>query len=272
VDRSKGEIMPNNARFAQFIENHKATLPILPAVHSTNVNNFGKIIDAGILTLSTCPCYNEDILYCFYGKPAYKITRAVEAATRLLGDATVSFVFDLSSLPTPHRSFALDTGASFGHRYDEYLPNGVLMEDFALPVATGSISKFVTAFFGDNKNYFVGRARRDISPAALDRVSESYEAIIQAAVSLNFDDRACTCELQFTEPISMHSARLMTIVVPDRLYDDVEVRKKIKVLGVKPIIYRFRFATPGERTGVIMEKLGDFYQSRGFFDQKKKRL
>ena len=139
------------------------------------------------------------------------------------------------------------------------------MEDFALPVATESLSKFVTAFFGDNENYFAGRARRDISPPALDRASESYRDIIQAPVARNFDDRACTCELQFKEPISMHSARLMTIVLPDRLYDDSEVREKLTSFGIKPIIYRMRCATPGERTSVIIERLDDFYKSHGFF-------
>jgi len=253
----------NNQRFVRFIGIHESAIPILPAVRTVNVNAFGAVTNSGSLEPVECPFYHESLLYFFYGKPAYKINRRVDAATRILGDAAVCFVFDLASMPVLRRSFALDTGAFFGKRYDEFLPNGIVMEDFRLPDGCEWFAKLVTAFFGNNRNYFVGQPKNDVKLPALDRTSEVYRSMMQTPVSVNFDDRACTCELQFNTSISIEKSRLLTIVMPDQLSEDPEVRKILESWNVKPLPYQMRRSTPGGRTEVIIERLGDYYKANG---------
>ncbi len=137
------------------------------------------------------------------------------------------------------------------------------MEDFRLPNDCEWPAKLVAAFFGKNNNYFVGQPKKDVNLSALDRASEIYRSMMQTVVSVNFDDRACTCELQFNTSISIETARLLTIVMPDRLCEEPEVKEKLKLWNVMPLPYRMRRSTPGGWTEVIIERLGDYYKANG---------
>ena len=244
-------------RFARFVGRHEAAQPLLPAVRITNVVGFGKALDCRTLKLN-----DEGLLYFFYGKPSFKISKKHSIPTKILGDAAVCFVLDLSSLPEIHRAFALDTGAYHGKRYDNYLPNGLLLADFELPVGAQSLQQLVRAFFGDNERYYSGHAKADLTLDALDHASEVYANIIRSAVSSGLDERACSCELQFNQPIELLRECLITIIMPGLLYDDPEVKKFVTEVGIIPILYRFKRASPDERTEVVYEKLGDFYEQR----------
>jgi hypothetical protein len=252
---SSGMLTKSPNRFAAFIKRHPADQPKLPAVRTTNVVGFGKILDARELRPN-----EEGLLYFFYGKPSFKIPKRHSVPTRILGDAAVCFVFDLTTLPEIHRIFALDTGAYHGKRYDNYLPNGVLLSDFELPIHPETLQQLVSAFFGSNVNYYEGVAKESLKLDALDRASEVYANIVRSAVS-ELDERACTCELQFKQSILLSTARLVTVIIPSRLWDEAEVKTFFHDLGVKPILYRFRRAKPEERTEVIYEKLGEYYES-----------
>jgi hypothetical protein len=61
-------------------------------------------------------------------------------------------------------------------------------------------------------------------------------------------------------PITITAANLSTVVIPDLLFDDSEVRRACKKWGVKPVLYRMRRARPDERSEIINEKLGDFHE------------
>jgi hypothetical protein len=167
--------------------------------------------------------------------------------------------------------FAFDTGAYFGERYDNYLPNGLLIADFELPAEHEMLLQLVTAFFGNDRNYYDGVAKDSLSIPALDRASEVYANIIRSSVSEDFDERACTCELQFDEPISLTKSNLITIIMPGVLYDDPEVRRIVSVeLEILPVVYRFKRAKPEERTEVIYQKLGEFYEiGQNYFESSR---
>jgi hypothetical protein len=249
------------SRFIAFVKQHVAVAPLLPAVRITNVVGFDKIVEVRELVLS-----EEKLLYFFYGKPSYKIPKKYSVPTKLMGDAAVCFVFDLLSLPELHKVFAFDTGAYYGERYDKYLPNGLQIADFELPAEHQTLLQLVTAFFGDNRNYYNGVAKNDLAIPALDTASEVYAAIIRSSVSEDFDERSCTCELQFDKPISLSTAKLITIIMPGLAYDDPEVKRIVNVeLRIKPLVYRFKKAKPEERTEVIYEKLGEYYESCQLF-------
>jgi hypothetical protein len=236
---------------------------MLPAVHVTSVTAFGSVLEEGVLNLHQCKFYKEDLCYFFYGKPAYRIRSGGDAATRILGNAAVCFLFDLSLMPRVHRAFAFDTGAYFGERYDDFLPDGMKMDDFGLPSDCKWLGRLVSTFFGKNEDYYRGEPKPRIAPPALDRASEVYKSVIQCATSAVFDDRACTCEIQFNEPISLEGNGLLAVVIPDQLFDDPEVRGAFEKWKIKPILYRMHRARSEERSEVIYQKIWDLYEDTG---------
>lgn len=214
--------------FHKFIAGHERALPFLPIVHTTTVTRFGEILQTNKLRLTVCKYYKKKLLYMFYGKPAYRLRRGSDdLITRLLADAAVCFVLNAIKGPDMHRAFALDTGASFGHRYDDYLPQGVSIDDFEIAANPDTVAKLVKAFFGENEKYVNGSSRRDIKISALDRVSEVYNAIASSTVS-PFDERACTCELQYDAELEINKDLTHTVVMPDVLFGERQVQKKMK--------------------------------------------
>lgn len=256
--------MTVNERFKKFLGSADRTNPILPAVHTTTVTSFGQILDSGVISLTECKYYHEDLLYFFYGKPAYKISSKNDPPTKIVGDAAVTFVFAINKLPEIHRSFAFDTGACFGSRYDELLPVGVCVEDFELDGDPVTFAQFVATFFGKNRDYYVGEPRVKPFPSPLDVVSNAVRDITSSVSSNGFDERACTCEIQFKNEVQIHASEVITVILPDILFDDAEVRIALKKWNVKPILYRMKRAIPSERTEVIAERLGDFYEEEGY--------
>jgi len=242
---------------------HEAALPFLPGVHTTNGSSFNEILQYNKLRLKVCTYYQKPLLYLFYGKPAYRLQRGSNLSTRLSGDAAVCFVLNTTKLPDMHRAFALDTGASFGNRYDDYLPQGVSIDDFEIAANPVSVAKLVKAFFDENERYVNGSAKESIKFSPLDVVSDVYKAIASSTVS-TFDDRACTCELQYDAELEINKDTIHTVVIPDMLFGETRIQKKMREWGVKPITYRFRRAKPEDRTEVICEKLGDYYEAEGF--------
>jgi hypothetical protein len=181
----------------------------------------------------------------------------------------VCFVLNVTKLPNAHRVFALDTGASFRNRYKTYFQGGVSIDDFELDPSSNdptsnSAAKLVKAFFGKNKNYFLGNAKHNIRIPGLDVLSDVYKAIATAVVSTSFDERARTCELKYGVDVEINSASLYTIIMPDRLWGDSRCKKKMKDWGVKPILYMYRSGLPGDRTEIVFEKLGEYYGRKRF--------
>jgi hypothetical protein len=113
-----------------------------------------------------------------------------------------------------HRVFALDTGAAFGNRYDDHLPGKVSINDFEMEAHCNSAAKLVSAFFGNNEKYVDGIAKGDIEISGLDVISDAYKAIATTVVSTEFDERACTCELQYEVEIELNKDSVRSIVMP----------------------------------------------------------
>lgn len=256
--------MPN-PHFIEFVLRNQGALPPLPLVHTTNGVAFGEILNSGTLSVRMCTVYKTHLCYLFYGKPTYQIRRGNEITTRLLGDAAVCFVLKPSSIRL-FRVFAFDTGAFHGHRYDDFMPNGITIDDFEItPASLPNIASFVGAFFESNRKYYDGEISCTCEPSRLDHVSEVFIALATAHVVKRFDERSCSCEVQTETNIPINSDTIENIVMPHLLADEPAVMRACAQWGIKPILYRFRRAAPESRTEVICEKLGDFYERKGYF-------
>ena len=247
-------------RFIEFLDHSASVFPILPAVHTTNVAAFGDILDQNKFSVRHCKVYRTPLCYLFYGKPSYQIRKKTPGASRILGDAAVCFVLRIDALPKLARLFAVDTGAYFGHRYDDYLPGGICIDDFEMPATVAYLSRLVGAIYGSNEAYYHGEPNNSVNISPLDRVSEVLSGLCAASFSGSFDERCCSCEIQIDCDIQLESSILETIVVPAKLLDDPLVLDACRNRwNIKPICYRFKRATPEARTEVICEKLGDYY-------------
>jgi hypothetical protein len=176
----------------------------------------------------------------------------------------VCFVLNTTKLPNVHRVFALDTGASIGKRYADYFPRGVSIDDFELDADCNSGAKLVKAFFHKNEKYLRGVVKSNIRISGLDIVSDVYKGILSTTVSRSFDERACTCELQYAAELEINRESVHSIVLPDVMNGEPRFKEKMKEWGVKPITYMFRRGKPQDRTEVIFEKLGHYYKKKSF--------
>jgi hypothetical protein len=94
-------------------------------------------------------------------------------------------------------------------------------------------------------------------------ISDAYKAIATTVVSTEFDERACTCELQYAVEIELNKDSVRCIVMPHIMGGERWVQEKMSEWGVQPILYRFVRAESGERTAVIFEKLIAYYKTNG---------
>ena len=253
-----------NSIFRQFIENHEPAMPLLPAVHTTWGAKVITILATNRLMLKPCDNYKMDLVYLFYGKPVYKLVRDGNPTTIVRSDAAVCFVLNTDKLPKAHRIFALDTGAWFKNRYNEFLGGQLSINDFEMETDCNSAAKLVTAFFGQNQEYVLGRSKSEITIRGLDVVSDTYKAIASAAASGNFDERACTCELQYAVELELDEASVRTVIMPDIFSGDELVQNTLDEWNIKPITYEWVRAKPEERTIEIYAKLREYYRANGF--------
>jgi hypothetical protein len=165
-------------------------------------------------------------------------------------------------MPTIKNLFAIDTGAYFNNRYDEFIPTGLSVNDFALPPNKDIPARMVRAFFKTNGQYYDGILRSDLDISPLDQISQAILNLSRTVASDKFDERVASFELQFDKELDLTTCRIISLVMPAPLFDAPEVKEACrKRWNVKPILYRFRRSTMESRTEIIYEKLGQFYET-----------
>ena len=51
--------------------------PVLPLMHSTTCENAENILENNLLSATHCGVFGTDLLYFFYGKPAYRVSSKI---------------------------------------------------------------------------------------------------------------------------------------------------------------------------------------------------
>jgi hypothetical protein len=98
-------------RLKKFIDEQEVRTRSLPLVHSTNAYCFADVVSDDFIRPEFCDHFQQNIVYLFYGRPAYRSENA--EFTDLSFSWPIVFVFDPEKIKDIKAVFPFDTGAFF---------------------------------------------------------------------------------------------------------------------------------------------------------------
>ena len=224
-------------RLRKFLAAHAAAPGALPLTHITRAYSFDEMLEGEALEPSHCDVFKEPLIYLFYGRPAYRAKLGNNA--RLEFEWPVVFIFHPDKISSIKRLFPFDTGAFSIGLYESFFDRKARLDDFSLEPSLEAARTVVSAFYVDQKEYFLGSTRKNIDlPIRQFEAQGLFELArlpgdqSQATKSGGRDERSSAIEIQVSEPIAFKDA-LLAIVLPEAYLDDAEVKAALSRWGVQ---------------------------------------
>ena len=124
----------------------------LPFIHSCEGFLGEEIVKEDELKTTVCPVFKKELLYFFYGKPAYYVAdKETNSRTDELY-CPCCFILDETKIKI-NTVYPFDSGGFMGKRYHDFFHDRMNIDNYALNTDLESIQKFVDVFFNDNDNY-----------------------------------------------------------------------------------------------------------------------
>jgi hypothetical protein len=190
-----------------------------------------------------CKVFGEPLAYFFYGRPAYRISG--DGAIKVEAACPYCFVFKSSLINQAKALFAFDTGAFDRRLYKHILMEEMNLEDFSLEQDRNRPNRIIASVFGSRRAYFEGDTSKIKSPEAL---AEAWEFHARAYLHLlaspgrnEPDDRICSIEVLFGEPIPL-AGNALAVVVPHTVWDEdrhAPWLEKLQSMGIAVTPYIF---------------------------------
>jgi hypothetical protein len=214
-----------------------------------------------------CPVYHEHLLYFFYGRPAYRPYGNV-LSTSQASFRPICLIFHSKAISEIIRTMPLDSGAFHGGLFSRYLSPKMTRENFEIHGGCDGAARFVSAFFGTNRNYYLGRIRANLSLRSTDLVAQTYCSIVSDSGITEVDDRRSTIELQISIPVNISSSNLAAIAIPEAfLEDDDELARIINEEWQADIIeYDIYADRPKADVREVMSRVKDYLTRKGYLD------
>ncbi|MEZ0604930.1 hypothetical protein ACAX43_22605 [Paraburkholderia sp. IW21] len=220
-------------------------------VHTTNALALRTILKSGVLSPQQCPVFKAPLTYMFYGRPAYRFKGHVYMQQSFA--SPVVLVFKEEVLALSSRLFPFDTGAFDGGRYKKWLDEQMKLDSFEYPTNNDMQGRHVTAFYGENSNYWHGDGI-EIKGIAGEFEVEVVKSMIQAAPSEgDADDRRLSIELIIKDEIPMTSDYVEAMLIPTTLADADFVRKFKNEVGLHVMQYRASKNKPAIEYQALLE-------------------
>lgn len=233
-------------------------------VHCTSAASSMRVLTERALKPTKCPVYGTDLLYLFYGRPAYKPGQGI-VASGLLELAPVCLILDPAVLASAVRILPFDSGGF--SRYSNLLGPGLQMPEFELGRDASAPMRLVHAFYETNSNYYEQKPtlRGDTLPLSK-LAARGYARLIGDVSIRDVDDRCGTVEVQFDAPIGLASA-LKAIVGPTAMFDDPDVQAVLaECPDAVPLTYKIYGRTEASILAQsVYEKVETFLANEGVF-------
>lgn len=167
----------------------------LPLTHTTDAYDLRDILAGGSITPRPCPVFNRDLIYTFYGRPAYRKNGNVQA-NNIAAYAPIILVLDPKCSEEGSMLFPFDSGAFRSEFYDDVRHHKMRVEDFGLHPSYERIGKLIGCFYGSNLAYF---DQKPIAPelSSMDYEGHTYSHLINSRGKNERDDRSASLELIF---------------------------------------------------------------------------
>lgn len=232
-------------------------------MHSTSVATGAAILVAGELRTRPCTEYvGEDLLYLFYGRPAFKPLPGL-LPSGIDEHLPMCLILDPSLLNDAIRILPFDSGGY--SRYSAHIGADLLRPDFELGPGREVPMRLVRAFFETNRNYYHQTPTAEETSIPLrHRAARAFARLARDTALADDDDRRSTIEIQITRAVPLARA-LKAVVAPPVLLSDEEVAS---VLDLMPEVRRITYNTYGRQqpsayVGSLYDHVARFLVSEG---------
>jgi hypothetical protein len=207
----------SGSRFWTWLKDVEPFPKTLAWCHTTDAYALRDIISAGEFCPEPCAVFSEDLIYFFYGRPAYR--KQSDSSFHVSGRAPVIVVLEPSLVTLGKRMFPFDTGAFASNRYSTWMHASMRLVDFGLDCPSDAPQRHVTSFFGTNEKYLRQQAK---IPEVAYKGEFEVECLVALLTDRNIklaDDRRTALELQTDQVVPFAHPTVRGLVVPDELLD-----------------------------------------------------
>lgn len=251
------------SRLWQWLQKVKPYPKSLAWCHTTDAYRLRSIIETGLFTPNHCRVFDENLLYFFYGRPAFR--KEEDQQFRLSSRAPVVVILSPDLIDEGKRLFPFDTGA-FEDRYRKWMHPSMKLCDFELACSGDEPQRHVAAFFGTNTDYLRLKYCNPPLPYKGEFEVESIVELLKDPDTGVADDRRMAMELQVGDKVKFDTSSIWALIVPDELLQApffVDFRNGIGI-GVELITYEIvPLRKAGHYQGLLEEKASSMQKSRG---------
>lgn len=240
---------------------------MLPMIHTTTSYNISSIKDTNELKPTLCNVFNEDLLYLFVGRPAYK--RKDTGSQAEYWELPCCFIFDELVGAQFKKVYPFDSGAFLQKRYPEYI--GMMPVSAFESNNNAAPSRIISAFFGSADRYFSGKAKdvdqfeAEFDLGVLETEVRALRRLAGDGTPTNFDDRRFTIEVHLDQKIDFSNSPPSAVVLPSIYLRDEEIKNKIvDEWQALPITYEVFSLSLSAYDGIVYSKVKDYLKMKKF--------
>lgn len=258
-----------DTNFSKFVLKANKELNPLPLVHTTEASLFRKILEEHKIDAINCDRFGENLIYFFYGRPAYVINPDMQPTTLSAYDP-VCFLLKPLSIKTVKRIYPFDSGAFKSDLLTKYFTRNTNLDDFLIDPNSAEpgcipyheiIVRLVSAFYDNNKAYLLGKPKDPIPCDPLDFEVSCYVNMIKTKGQSPEDLRSSSIEIQISYPLEISKDNLLAVALPIAFLENPSVQLLLKMTEAQPLTYHTPRFKPEYRVAVIFEKIMDYLLS-----------
>jgi hypothetical protein len=253
-------VVGKKKQFSEFVHCASAPAGGIGLTHVTDCVNIGSVLASGKLEPRPCATFKKDLLYLFYGRPAYRRKWESEATSNL-GYARICFILRDEVAQNASRIFPFDSGGyeRFKHAFHDSLE----IEDFEI-APTDSPRQIVAAFYDDLGAYYWMKPTAGLTFPLSQNVVDSYYKLITGNLKEAFDDRCAAIEVQLEQPLPLEG-QVLAVIGPNQMFDDAVLMNQMKAWGAEPRGYKLTsLFNPAEIGGRLLDEVERFLIDRGY--------
>jgi hypothetical protein len=258
--------------FREWVDRHEVPTGwrLLPLTHITRGLVAGDIMRTGRVDPGDpCEPHGRSYAFFFYGRPAYRV--ADSSVIKLEASCPHCFIFRERLIERSNQIYAFDTGAFGARLYRHVLDDDFNAEDFRIGGDFSRPNRLINAAFGSQEDYFEGDRSKIVEPSAgaepHEMEARSYLELIKSPGRNEPDDRICSIEVVFADPVPL-AGELLAVVVPHTLWRCSAPSPLLKTLHesrVEIIPYDFIPGRHPEHYHTLLEAaVRRFYQDLGY--------
>jgi hypothetical protein len=210
--------------FQEYVARYEGSGLPLPFVHTTDSKGLNGAITSNVLMTRLCEVFNRDLIYLFYGRPAYRPRGDMARSNKTKYELTC-FGFKCATLiESICGVYPFDSGAAYKGLYSPHI-NKEQAGNYELLANIDAARQTVEAFFETNLNYYVGIMRPQPGNDVPEEAKRFYE-LVNDYENPDLDDRKKAIEIQLDQHVSIRDS-IQLIIVPLAFLDREDIIETI---------------------------------------------